>query len=88
MHQFIENYFKESIDSIKILHNKINQNNESNKDIPFTIYFDHEQFYAIKNNDLSTSTHLSLFNLNDLLKMDIAQSVDKNLLEEFILSIF
>jgi len=88
MHQFIENYFKGSIDSIKILHNKINQNNESNKDIPFTIYFDHEQFYAIKNNDLSTSTHLSLFNLNDLLKMDIAQSVDKNLLEEFILSTY
>ena len=91
MHQFIENYFKDSLDSIKSLHQKINQQVNQNlysNQITHTIYYDEGTYYAMINDDYTTAKHLSCFNIADLLNMKISSNIDKNLLDDFIVSTF
>ncbi len=88
MHQFIENYFKDNLDSIKNFHNKVN--NKKNINVindSYTIYFEDNDYYAIKNNDISTAKHITMFSITDILNMKISNDVNKYKLEEFILSI-
>lgn len=86
---FIEDYFKNNLDSIKYFHEKVNNKTEikNNRDV-YTIYFEENEYYAIKNNDQSTSKHLTMFNIADILNMKIALNVNKDKLDEYILSVF
>ena len=93
MHMFIENYFKNQIDSIKEYHNRINKQKEVKEvndvnDVNniYTIYFDNNDYYAISNNDISSAKHISLFSVNELLDMRLRYNVDREKLEEYILS--
>lgn len=88
MHQFIESYFKDSLDSIKSLHQKIRNTSEKNNRISHTIYYDEGTFYAMIDNDYKTAKHLSCFNIEDIIVMELGPNVNKSLLEEFILSTF
>ena len=93
MHQFIKDYFKDNYDAIKLLHDKINDvnktinktNNKSFSD--FTIHYEDNDFFAIKDNDLSSAKHLSLFDILEIMEMKLASNVNKTMIEEFILSI-
>ncbi len=91
MHQFIENYFKDNLDSIKKFHNKVNykKNNNTINSIndSYTIYFEDNDYYAVKNNDISTAKHITMFNIADILNMCIGPNVNQIELENFILSI-
>lgn len=89
IHPFIENYFKNNLDSIKNFHNKIkkiNNLNQKNNDIHI-IYFEDNDYYVIKNNDISTSKHITMFSIPDILNMHTGPNVNKTNLENFILSI-
>jgi len=89
MHVFIEDYFKNNLDSIKNFHKKINNKTEiKNNNAVYTIYSEDNDYYVIKNNDLTTSTHLTMFNIADILNMKIDKSINKDKLDEFILSTF
>lgn len=86
---FIEDYFKHNLDSIKNFHMKVNNKTEikNNREV-YTIYFEENEYYAIKNNDQSTSKHLTMFNIADILNMKIDPNVNKTELENFILSFY
>jgi hypothetical protein len=74
MHNFIEEYFKNSIESIKLFHNKLNKMfiNEQTEDYSiYTIYQKKKNFYAIKNNDPKTAKHLKYFTLEQINQMHI-----------------
>ena len=88
-HPFIKEYFKDNLDSIKEFHNKVNNkvNNNDNDNNIYTIYFEDDNYYAIKNNDPTTKKHITMFFISDILNMCIATNVNQTDLENFILSI-
>ena len=66
-HPFIEDYFKNNLDSIKNFHIKVNnkENNKSNlkNNDDYTIYFEDNIYYAVKDNDITTYKHLTMFSI-------------------------
>jgi len=85
---FIQDYFKNNIDYIKNFHNKINNKSNYIHNDVYTIYLEDNDYYAIKNKDITTAKHITMFNIADILNMKIDDNVNKTQLENFILSIF
>lgn len=86
-HPFIEDYFKNNLDSIKNFHNKVNNKTNSKNNDVYTIYFEDNVYYAVKDNDITTYKHLTMFSISEILHMKLGPNIDKNNLENFILSI-
>ena len=83
---FIQDYFKNNLDSIKNFQMKVKETNKVKKDT-YTIYFEDNDYYAINNNDISTAKHITMFTVSDILNMRIGPNVNQIELENFILSI-
>ena len=75
-------YFKNNLDSIKNFHIKVNnkENNKSNlkNNDDYTIYFEDNIYYAVKDNDITTYKHLTMFSISEILHMNIGPNIDKN----------
>lgn len=90
---FIQDYFKNNLDSIKNFQMKVKETNKVTKDTnkvtkdTYTIYFEDNDYYAINNNDISTAKHITMFTVSDILNMCIGPNVNQIELENFILSI-
>jgi hypothetical protein len=90
LHPFIENYFKNTLDSIKVYYDKVRETNrvlrETNR--VNTIYSEDDDYYVIRNNDITTATHISLFSIDDIINMKLSPNISKEKLEDFIILSF